>query len=925
LIAAVALALGAGSATADDRDFLRERAAKPNILVLLDTSTSMIGTSEVATEFTEGEGPASINFGMLPGGGDDPRSRMGIAKAVLRDFLQNITEANFALAGYQYTMPEESGSPVNPYPARHWVYQATAADRFGFLEAGFAYRIGWAEKTNLPSETVTPLPNPADYARSFLLGYDPYFDPDSASANYVEPWLRYGPVEAPELHPGNPYSTLPIYLMRNCETDDVVGDGTDCGLRVFPFFTAKDLVGVTALHQWTSSFDNCTTGGVDGGCLGSWSVDNGTSPATITQFVRRAHLEVPTTDTSGDPNHPIGEDTSGNMSGNREVSDAGADDYTLDGTPDADYDGDESLDWLMRVQMVEQRKSRVCDVPVPPEAECTDVTIAGAGAGDDIEWTVTNSNGFGATLTTTTLTWDQYWPTLYVDDFTLLAHAAYPDQEYYPGDGVSSPTTVAATADLAANATAVLVTDFEGTVPDDSDLVGGFGLELTLEFDDFYSTICTVDAVYAVATPTPTPTATATYTPTPTHTPTFTPTYTPTPTETPTATATATRTPTNTPVPASCLDIVFDNTLSVANTDEFSNQLTNNSSFPAYITNTVFAWQPTKPPTQINTPRVDWIRLDWLTPYYGGNAITTPVIRNDGYPGPNPNYRLIAANSSRLWRADLDYVWAPPNGLHRVDLTVRLPGAGPGGIDVICDVWAEYDLATPTPTSTATNTPTVTNTPTITNTPTVTNTATRTNTATPTNTPTVTRTPTITNTPTITPTPSNTYTPSSTPTQTNTRTNTATFTPTRTPTNTYTPSNTPTRTNTHTPSNTPTITNTHTPSSTPTQTNTRTNTATFTPTRTPTNTYTPSSTPTRTNTHTPSSTPTSTRTPTNTNTNTPTFTPTVTPTRTFTPTNTPTFTWTFTPTFTPTNTPTFTPTRTPTPTPTRTPTPTEEL
>ncbi len=110
MIAAVMVALVAATAAADDRDFLRERAAKPNILILLDTSTSMMGTSEVAPEFSEGQGPSIVNSGMLPGAGDDPRSRMGIAKAVLRSFLQSVTDANFALAGYQYEMPRDAST-----------------------------------------------------------------------------------------------------------------------------------------------------------------------------------------------------------------------------------------------------------------------------------------------------------------------------------------------------------------------------------------------------------------------------------------------------------------------------------------------------------------------------------------------------------------------------------------------------------------------------------------------------------------------------------------------------------------------------------------------------------------------------------------------------------------------------------------------
>ncbi len=379
MIAAIVVAVFATTAAADDRDFLRERAAKPNILILLDTSTSMIGTSEVADEFTLGDGASNADFGMLPGAGDDPRSRMGIAKTVLRNFLQGATDANFALAGYQYELPKESGAVVNPYPAKHWTYQATASDRFGFLEQGYAYRIGWAQRTFNDPVAARAHTNPADYSKSMLFGYNPYFNPDDAGPGYVEPYNRYGPILAPEFNSGNSYSLLPIYLMRNCETEDIAADAVrDCGLRVFPFFTSLNRDGSTRQHTWTSSFEHCTpgagAGGTDDGCRGSWTVDNGTSPATITQWVRQAHLEVPT-DVSGDANHPIGEDTTGAMSGNQVVADAGADDYDLVGGSDPDYDGSETDDWLMRVQLVEQRRARVCNVPFPSPTPTATPTI----------------------------------------------------------------------------------------------------------------------------------------------------------------------------------------------------------------------------------------------------------------------------------------------------------------------------------------------------------------------------------------------------------------------------------------------------------------------------------------------------------------------------------------------------------------------
>ena len=133
-----ALLLAAGWAGADDRDFLRERAAPPNLVFILDTSGSMVGTTEVVAAGTEG---SIVPFGMLPGGGDDPYSRMGVAKAVLREFLVTITDANYALAGYAQEFPSAS----NAVPTKHWVYQALGGDRFGMVEPQYAFRIGWSE------------------------------------------------------------------------------------------------------------------------------------------------------------------------------------------------------------------------------------------------------------------------------------------------------------------------------------------------------------------------------------------------------------------------------------------------------------------------------------------------------------------------------------------------------------------------------------------------------------------------------------------------------------------------------------------------------------------------------------------------------------------------------------------------------------
>jgi hypothetical protein len=155
------LVLWSGSAGADDRNFLRKRSAPPNILFILDASGSMVGAQEhvVAMCPPDADHPtaypcppmdARAPLSMLPGGGDDPTSRMGIAKSVLRDFITSVTDANYALSSYPDQETPES--PETPIPRKHWAYQymgvfedvideqlaANAVrDRFGLLEPNF--------------------------------------------------------------------------------------------------------------------------------------------------------------------------------------------------------------------------------------------------------------------------------------------------------------------------------------------------------------------------------------------------------------------------------------------------------------------------------------------------------------------------------------------------------------------------------------------------------------------------------------------------------------------------------------------------------------------------------------------------------------------------------------------------------------------
>ena len=106
-LALAVAALLAGTAVADDRNFLRQLNAPPNLIFILDTSGSMIGTPEEPY----GAARAAFPFAMVPGGGDDPYSRMGIAKSVLKDFLEDV-DANYVLAGYDQGRPPDPEFPV---------------------------------------------------------------------------------------------------------------------------------------------------------------------------------------------------------------------------------------------------------------------------------------------------------------------------------------------------------------------------------------------------------------------------------------------------------------------------------------------------------------------------------------------------------------------------------------------------------------------------------------------------------------------------------------------------------------------------------------------------------------------------------------------------------------------------------------------
>ena len=202
----VALCL-AGTASADDRDFLRERAAKPNLLFIVDSSGSMVGSPEAPGAIDSAIAP----FGMVPGAGDDPYSRMGIAKRVLENFLTSVTNANYALASYAQAQPADGSNAI---PTKHWVDEALGfwdkdlgaagayrADRFHMIEPKYAYRFGYGR-----TFSGILLDNPADILKKQLIGYNPYFD----DALAIE--TRFGPVNAYDVDNTLPYDLMPVYF-----------------------------------------------------------------------------------------------------------------------------------------------------------------------------------------------------------------------------------------------------------------------------------------------------------------------------------------------------------------------------------------------------------------------------------------------------------------------------------------------------------------------------------------------------------------------------------------------------------------------------------------------------------------------------------------------------------------------------------------
>jgi hypothetical protein len=581
LVLALAVAL-TGALDADDRDFLRERAAPPNLIFILDTSKSMVGSPE-APGRVEG---AKVTYGMVPGAGDDPYSRMGIAKRVLRDFLEDISDANYALAGYAQAQPADGSNPV---PQKHWVYEARDQDRFSMLETNYAYRIGYNE-----TFAGVLVDNPGSILKGELMGYSPYFDPDTSVVTD-----RFGPTTGwdtlLEDVPGDPNTRLPYDLMPmyfyTCFLDDkgtpadTSDDQTICRDRVFPFYPTgdRDGLGNMIVDEWyygdpaANSFPDCTpnrtpdASNPDDGCLAEWEEITGVS---VVQHRRRVQLRIPAVSPSGSTNHPLGVDTLGAPIGNELVADPGVDDYDLDpSTEDPDYDGDEANDWIMYVEAIEEQQSRTCTVPVAPTltptgtytptptltptmtrtptpaVDCNDISLSVLSPYNGIlRAQIVNSTSFELEITRTVVDWQPPNSTYRLDWFGIWAGSySHTSGTHYWGDGTptntyDTPADELTQAPLLARVPAGTSRNWYADI--DNNFTHSAYHEVCLYFDVVSLGVsCTVcDDREAVSTPTRTPTSAAS---TPTRTPTQTPYWaTPTRTRTPTPWGTSTRTAT---------------------------------------------------------------------------------------------------------------------------------------------------------------------------------------------------------------------------------------------------------------------------------------------------------------------------------------------------------------------------------------------
>ena len=567
-----------------------------------------------------------VGLNMVPGGGDDPYSRMGIAKRVLRDFLTDVTDATYALAGYAQAQPPDGSNAV---PQKHWVYEARVGDRFNLIEPDFAYRLGYAE-----TFAGVLLDNPADILKGSMIGYTPYFTSSTPMLDRYGPTNAFstgiveGPMELPL-----PYDLLPVYFGTCIEDDkgtpETTDDETVCRDNVFPFYATgeRDIDGNMMTEEFyygdpgSGRFPGCEPNRVpdatnpDDGCFAKWWVIGG---GISTDNRRRVQVRIPPTGPDGEPNHFRAIDGTGAWVGNEQKPDAGKEDYDLNSeTVEVDYDGSETSDWLLWVEVVEEQRSQTCNFVVvptntptatpsasptptetptpsptwtptpPPPVDCNDITLEMRPPANGIlqAW-INNDTSYEIEITRTVVSWDPPTSSYRLDWFGVFSGTyTHTLGNHYWGDGDNG-------ADRDFGPISDVATDQPALARIPSGATYGWYADIDSNFthNDFHEVCVDVDVLTTgescdgicddyelIQPPTPTRTPTRTFTP-----------YAGTPTRTNTPTLTPTRTPTRTP--------------------------TSTRTRTPTITNTPYAGTPTRTPTKTKTPTITPTRTITNTP-----------------------------------------------------------------------------------------------------------------------------------------------------------------------------------------------------------------------------------------------------------------------------------------------------------------------
>ena len=269
---------------------------------------------------------------MTPGAGDDPRSRMGIAKEVLEKFLETATNINFAFAQYSQTLPD-----INPIFQKHWVYEALDADRFRMVEPGYAYRVGF--NVDYAGRGMV---DPACLATDAMIGEKVQF----TDASLVE--TRYGPMKRSRV--SSPRSSATPPATTRCRSTSATRPPSSSLRAPTHGRTAR---GSGSLGRRPSSAAHPTARRLQGDLGSRTRTRPEPRPGVAAQGPPRATVRLDARSRSMISGAPIGNDQ---VAGRHGVTD-----YNGDGSVDADIDGDNANDWIMYVDLIEERRSRECD------------------------------------------------------------------------------------------------------------------------------------------------------------------------------------------------------------------------------------------------------------------------------------------------------------------------------------------------------------------------------------------------------------------------------------------------------------------------------------------------------------------------------------------------------------------------------------